>query len=833
MSAAAQTPWRLLGRRASPSEPARDRRPLLDGSKSNVCHGTLSEPSVADGRQAVVPECLASVPLSALRFRPSPEALGAPQTVAGMFAQGKWFGWHSLRAQYPWQLANSPTVPAHTLRRFSPLSRTFPSVSNTSRQYSTLTRLAPFKLNPIPRPGNVGLTQQRSIFGGNTSRNLLAHMEQTANNNPGSASAQNAFYAALLRANLPQIVVERYESGRFATNAACDALYTRALERLGQSDKAASLQGNNGTAGQASGLGMDQISAIGQAVGARVRGGNVATARTGSGERASPLYVVVEESTGSTIFKWVKFFLWFGLLTYLSMVCVTMVIEASGMLQRRGAKQDMEAKPELQTTRFSDVHGCEEAKEELQELVDFLKAPDKFNALGGKLPKGVLLVGPPGTGKTLLARAVAGEAGVPFFYMSGSEFDEVYVGVGAKRVRELFDAAKSKAPAIVFVDELDAIGGKRNDRDHAYVKQTLNQLLTELDGFEQNSGVIFIAATNFPELLDKALTRPGRFDRNVVVPLPDVRGRSAILKHHMRNVQIGTDVDADVIARGTPGFSGAELENIVNQAAVHASKNKQKRVSMIDFEWAKDKVLLGAERRSAVIQQKDKIATAYHEGGHALVAMFTKHADPLYKATIMPRGHALGITFQLPEMDRVSQTKLEYLAHIDVCMGGKVAEELIYGPDYVTSGASSDIQKATAIAYSMVTQMGMSDELGNIDLYSNFSRLSSETKNKIEDEVRKILDASRERAKKLLTEKREELDRLAGALVEFESLTKEEMEKAVRGEKIGDKLKGEFQLPIKLPESFMPPALPGSGEQPGSSPAPGSGIPGANGMNER
>lgn len=800
MSAAAQTPLRLIGRRATPSDSAKDRRPLLDGHKAQVAN-------------YAVPACLASVPISALAFRPSPEALRSPQTVAGIFSQ----------------------VPSNALRRFSPLSRTFSSISNTPRQYSTLTRLGPFKLNPVARPGNVGLTQQRNIFGGNTSRNLLAHMEQTANNNPQSASAQNAFYAALLRANLPQIVVERYESGRFSTNAACDALYTRALERLGQSDKVAGLQGNNNAAGQTSGLGMDQISAIGQAVGARVRGGNVATARTGSGERASPLYVVVEESTGSTIFKWVKFFLWFGLLTYLSMVCVTMIIEASGMLQRRGAKQDMEAKPELQTTRFSDVHGCEEAKEELQELVDFLKAPDKFNTLGGKLPKGVLLVGPPGTGKTLLARAVAGEAGVPFFYMSGSEFDEVYVGVGAKRVRELFDAAKSKAPAIVFVDELDAIGGKRNDRDHAYVKQTLNQLLTELDGFEQNSGVIFIAATNFPELLDKALTRPGRFDRNVVVPLPDVRGRSAILKHHMRNVQIGTDVDADVIARGTPGFSGAELENIVNQAAVHASKNKQKRVSMIDFEWAKDKVLLGAERRSAVIQQKDKIATAYHEGGHALVAMFTKHSDPLYKATIMPRGHALGITFQLPEMDRVSQTKLEYLAHIDVCMGGKVAEELIYGPDHVTSGASSDIQKATSIAYAMVTQMGMSDELGNIDLYSNFSRLSSETKNKIEDEVRKILDASRERAKKLLTEKREELDRLAGALVEYESLTKEEMEKAVKGEKIGDKLKSEFQLPIKLPESFLPPAIPGSGEQAGNSPspAPGSGIPGANGMDER
>ncbi|EKG13290.1 Peptidase M41 [Macrophomina phaseolina MS6] len=800
MSAAAQTPLRLIGRRATPSEPAQPYRAAPIDQQTPVA-------------SAVVPQCLVSTPLSALRFRPSSEALATPPSAAGLFSQ----------------------VPSSAFRRFSPLLRTPPSVQTSSRQYSTLTRLAPFQLNPVARPGNVGLTQQRSIFGGNTSRNLLAHMEQTANNNPQSASAQNAFYAALLRANLPQIVVERYESGRYATNAACDALYTRALERLGQSDKVTGVQGNNNTAGQGSGLGMDQISAIGQAVGARVRGGNIATARTGSGERASPLYVVVEESTGGTIFKWVKFFFWFGLVTYLSMVCVTMVIEASGMLQRRGAKQDMEAKPELQTTRFSDVHGCEEAKEELQELVDFLKAPDKFNALGGKLPKGVLLVGPPGTGKTLLARAVAGEAGVPFFYMSGSEFDEVYVGVGAKRVRELFDAAKSKAPAIVFVDELDAIGGKRNDRDHAYVKQTLNQLLTELDGFEQNSGVIFIAATNFPELLDKALTRPGRFDRNVVVPLPDVRGRAAILKHHMRNVQIGTDVDAEVIARGTPGFSGAELENIVNQAAVHASKNKQKRVSMIDFEWAKDKVLLGAERRSAVIQQKDKIATAYHEGGHALVAMFTKHADPLYKATIMPRGHALGITFQLPEMDRVSQTKLEYLAHIDVCMGGKVAEELIYGPDHVTSGASSDIQKATAIAYSMVTQMGMSDELGNIDLYSNFSRLSSETKNKIEDEVRKILDASRERAKKLLTEKREELDRLAGALVEFESLSKEEMEKAVRGEKIGDKLKGEFQLPIKLPESFLPPAIPGSGDQPGNSPspAPGSGIPGTNSMDER
>ena len=272
--------------------------------------------------------------------------------------------------------------------------------------------------------------------------------------------------------------------------------------------------------------------------------------------------------------------------------------------------------------------------------------------------------------------------------MSGAEFDEVYVGVGAKRVRELFNNARAKAPAIIFIDELDAIGGKRNERDPAYVKQSLNQLLTEMDGFSQETGVIIIAATNFPRLLDKALTRPGRFDRNIVVPLPDVRGRMEILKHHMRNVQIATDVDESVIARATVGFSGAELENLVNQAAVRASRNQAKKVGMIDFEWAKDKIMMGAERRSAVIQEKDKIMTAYHEGGHALMALFTKGAYPLYKVTIMPRGRALGITHSLPEMDKVSESKAEMLARIDVCMGGKVAEEIVYGADNVTSGCS-------------------------------------------------------------------------------------------------------------------------------------------------
>jgi ATP-dependent metalloprotease len=434
------------------------------------------------------------------------------------------------------------------------------------------------------------------------------------------------------------------------------------------------------------------LQAIGQAVAASSRGANVAVSRgpnVGSGAKDSPLHVVVEETIGGTIFKWVKFLFYFGLVTYLSLIVVAMVIETFQTFKKVGGKADNEAKAEHQNVRFSDVHGCDEAKEELQELVDFLKNPEKFSTLGGKLPKGVLLVGPPGTGKTLLARAVAGEAGVPFFFMSGSEFDEVYVGVGAKRVRELFTAAKAKSPAIVFIDELDAIGGKRNARDAAYVKQTLNQLLTELDGFEQNSGVIILAATNFPEMLDKALTRPGRFDRNVVVGLPDVRGRMAILQHHMKKIIASNDVSVEALAAGTPGFSGAELENIINQAAVHASKAKAAAVSMLDFEWAKDKVMMGAEKKSMVITQKEKEMTAYHEAGHAIVIMFTPGANPLHKVTIMPRGQALGITSHLPEMDKYSTSMDEYQAMIDYMMGGKVAEELIYGPDKVTSGVSS------------------------------------------------------------------------------------------------------------------------------------------------
>ena len=564
-------------------------------------------------------------------------------------------------------------------------------MKGTAHFYSTI---APFRLArnydkaPFQLPT---LSQRRTLFGGASSQNLLAHMEQTANNNPTSATAQNAFYSALLRADMPAILVERYQTGRYASNAACETTYHRALEKLARTEGAAvgagaQIQGRNGN------LSNEQLQAIGQAVAAQSQGGSIVGAKpgvSGTGDKASPLYVVVEESMGSTVFKWIRFIVGLGLMGYVLMVLVALAVETSGVLKKVGGAGGNEAQPQNQNVRFSDVHGCDEAKEELQELVEFLKNPDRFSTLGGKLPKGVLLVGPPGTGKTLLARAVAGEAGVPFFFMSGSEFDEIYVGVGAKRVRELFANARTKAPAIIFIDELDAIGGKRNERDPAYVKQSLNQLLTELDGFSQDTGVIILAATNFPQLLDKALTRPGRFDRHVVVPLPDVRGRVAILKHHMKNVQVATDVDESIIARGTTGFSGAELENLVNQAAVRASRNRAQKVSMIDFEWAKDKIMMGAERRSAVIQEKDKIMTAYHEAGHALVGMFTNGATPLYKATIMPRGQALGVTYFMHEMDKVSMARKEYSAAIDVAMGGKVAEEMIYGEDNVTSGCSA------------------------------------------------------------------------------------------------------------------------------------------------
>ncbi|KAG9476657.1 hypothetical protein GDO78_003264 [Eleutherodactylus coqui] len=394
---------------------------------------------------------------------------------------------------------------------------------------------------------------------------------------------------------------------------------------------------------------------------------------------------------------------------------------------------------QMKNVTFQHVKGVEEAKQELQEVVEFLRNPQKFTVLGGKLPKGILLVGPPGTGKTLLARAVAGEANVPFYYASGSEFDEMFVGVGASRIRNLFREAKTNAPCVIFIDELDSVGGKRIESPmHPYSRQTINQLLAEMDGFKPNEGVIIIGATNFAEALDNALVRPGRFDMKVTVPRPDVKGRTEILELYLAKIKYDPSIDAEIIARGTVGFSGADLENLVNQAALKAAVDGKDMVTMTEMEFAKDKILMGPERRSVVIDDKNKTITAYHESGHAIIAYFTKDAMPINKATIMPRGPTLGHVSLLPEKDRWNETRSQLLAQMDVSMGGRVAEEIIFGPEYVTTGASSDFTNATKIAKLMVTRFGMSEKLG-VMTYSDTSKLSPETQAAIEQEVRTLL----------------------------------------------------------------------------------------------
>ncbi|XP_005449091.1 ATP-dependent zinc metalloprotease YME1L1 isoform X3 [Oreochromis niloticus] len=439
---------------------------------------------------------------------------------------------------------------------------------------------------------------------------------------------------------------------------------------------------------------------------------------------------------------------------------------------------------QMKNVTFEHVKGVEEAKSELQDVVEFLKNPQKFTVLGGKLPKGILLVGPPGTGKTLLARAVAGEADVPFYYASGSEFDEMFVGVGASRIRNLFKEAKANAPCVIFIDELDSVGGKRIESPmHPYSRQTINQLLAEMDGFKPNEGVIVIGATNFAEALDNALVRPGRFDMQVTVPRPDVKGRTEILNWYLSKIKVDPAVDAEIIARGTVGFSGAELENLVNQAALKAAVDGKEMVTMKDLEFAKDKILMGPERRSVEIDKKNKTITAYHESGHAIVAYYTKDAMPINKATIMPRGPTLGHVSMLPENDRWSETRAQLLAQMDVSMGGRVAEELIFGNDYITTGASSDFDGATKIAKLMVTRFGMSDKLG-VMTYGDISKQSPETQAAIEQEVRALLKDSYERAKNILKTYSKEHKKLADALLTYETLDAKEIQMVLEGKSL-------------------------------------------------
>lgn len=448
---------------------------------------------------------------------------------------------------------------------------------------------------------------------------------------------------------------------------------------------------------------------------------------------------------------------------------------------------------------FDDVAGIDEAKQELQEIVEFLKDPQKFQRLGGKIPKGGLLVGPPGTGKTLIAKAVAGEAQVPFFTISGSDFVEMFVGVGAARVRDMFEQAKKNAPCIVFIDEIDAVGRHRgaglgggNDER----EQTLNQLLVEMDGFEANEGIIILAATNRPDVLDPALLRPGRFDRQVVVPLPDIKGRETILKIHMKKVPLAHSVDPVVIARGTPGFSGADLANLVNEAALLAARRGKRVVSMEDLEDAKDKVMMGAERKSMVMDEEEKKLTAYHEAGHAVVALHEPESDPIHKATIIPRGRALGLVMRLPEKDKLSMTIAKLKADLAVAMGGRIAEELIFGAEKVTSGASSDIMQATKIARKMVMEWGMSEKLGPIhyggdqeEVFLGHSvaqskNMSDSTAAAVDSEIRRIVDEGYVRARQVLTENMDELHKLAEALLEYETLSGDDIKGLMNGEPI-------------------------------------------------
>ncbi len=495
---------------------------------------------------------------------------------------------------------------------------------------------------------------------------------------------------------------------------------------------------------------------------------------------------------------------WFPMLLLIG-VWVFFLRQMQGGGGGRGAMSFGKSKAQLMgedqiKVTFHDVAGCEEAKQEVAELVEFLRDPGKFQKLGGQIPRGILLVGSPGTGKTLLAKAIAGEAKVPFFSISGSDFVEMFVGVGASRVRDMFDQAKKHSPCIIFIDEIDAVGRHRGaglGGGHDEREQTLNQLLVEMDGFDGKEGIIVIAATNRPDVLDPALLRPGRFDRQVVVPLPDIRGREQILKVHMRKVPLGEDVRPEVIARGTPGFSGADLANLVNEAALFAARSDKKTVDMADFEKAKDKVMMGAERKSMVMSDDEKKLTAYHEAGHAIVGRSVPDHDPVYKVSIIPRGRALGVTMFLPEEDRYSHSKQHLESQLSSLFGGRIAEELVFGVEKVTTGASNDIERATEIARNMVTRWGLSDRLGPLS-YSDeegevflgrsvtqHKNISDETANIIDEEVRRVIDRNYDRAKRILEENIDKLHLMAEALIKYETIDAEQIDAIMEGRKPG------------------------------------------------
>jgi len=643
----------------------------------------------------------------------------------------------------------------------------------------------------------------------------LKQMERVANNNPTNPTIQYEFLSELSR-RYPEAVVERFEAyPDFAVDERCALLYFGALQRANSYnrfdlrnfvrrmqtgggaihpvtmqalqdlvDTKSSSQKKMTKTMQATaamqivaGAGPSMVSGgtVGGGSGGMLGGGAASIMSSRGSDPKNPIFVQTHNpsSTKMALFTLARHVL----IAFVVVSALTAVLDEKGMGRAMGMNGKHIQEAEGSDVKFEDVKGCDEAKAELEEIVMYLKDPDRFTRLGGKLPRGLLLTGPPGTGKTLLAKAIAGEANVPFFFSSGSQFEEVYVGLGAKRVRELFEAAKKKSPAIIFIDEIDAVGGTRKLKDQSALKMTLNELLVQLDGFDENNGIIVIGATNFMESLDSALLRPGRFDKHVSVPLPDVGGRKEILEMYAQKTKLSKDVDLNVLARGTTGFSGADLYNLMNQAALKASIDGLNSITMAVFEYAKDKIIMGAERKTAVITAKTAKCTAYHEAGHALVATLTEGAQPIHKATIMPRGSALGMVTMLPEGDQTSQSLKEMLAYMDVAMGGRVAEELIFGAENVTSGAMSDIKHATDIARAMVTKYGFSDEVGIV--YHGGSTgeesASGSTRAKIDEEVKKLTEKAYERASALMKKHKREHSLLAETLLEYETLTGDEV----------------------------------------------------------
>lgn len=589
-------------------------------------------------------------------------------------------------------------------------------------------------------------------------RNEKALREQ-ADNNPADPDKQAALLKQMNKHN-PAKVVERVECGTYANSEATLREYVKALYKENKLDQV-KLGSVLAVGGAAAGAGVGDVS---QVVPLKANSGFNTPVRVQLVRSRWESAIVLGMIVGVVLFIW-----------YSEYSATTAGSQVSHMFNvPPGHTQIMQV-----DTSFEDVKGADEAKQELQEIVEYLRNPDKFTKTGAKLPKGVMMSGPAGTGKTLLARAMAGEAGVPFFYISGASFDEVYVGVGSKRVRQLFNEAANHAPCIVFIDEIDAVGGSREKAaNRPKSDSTLQQLLTELDGFTPNQGVVVIAATNVPDTLDPALVRPGRFDRQVVVPLPDVKGRKQIIDLYLTKITVDDDVNSEVIARGTPGFSGADLSQLVNASAIKAAVQNKEKINMRLIEEAKDDILMGRMRKGAFMDEKTREMTAYHEGAHALVAIHTEGADPVHKATIIQRGHALGMVSQLPSGDQLSFSRQQMMARLAVLMAGRAAEDLMYGREGATSGASSDFMQASRLAFKMVTQWGMSDKLGMVYLGD---RISQTTQQLIDDEVRHLVEQQYEYAKNVLVSRKEELDRVAKALLEKETMTGEEIKAVVVG----------------------------------------------------